>query len=141
MGAQPSTWASGRLGLTSERLADLIRSIKRGLPFSALDLLAAETGFSVSELAAAMGIPPRTLARRKTAGKLSADESERVVRVAGLFEKALALFDGDEAGAQRWMRLPKEALDGESPIEFSSTEIGAREVENLIGRLEHGVFS
>jgi putative toxin-antitoxin system antitoxin component (TIGR02293 family) len=141
MGAQPSTSPSGRLGLTSERLGDLIRSIKRGLPFGVLDALAAETGFSVSELAAAVGIPPRTLARRKTAGKLSADESERVVRVAGLFEKALALFGGDEAGAQRWMRLPKEALDGESPIEFSSTELGAREVENLIGRLEHGVFS
>src|SRR5580700_7777697 len=106
MGARPSTWPAARIGLTSEKLADLIRSIRRGLPFSALETLAAETGFSVSELALAIGIPPRTLARRKTARKLSTDESERVVRVAGLFEKALALFEGDDAGAQRWMRLP-----------------------------------
>jgi uncharacterized protein (DUF2384 family) len=40
-----------------------------------------------------------------------------------------------------WLRSPNRALGGESPLALSKTEVGAREVENLIGRLEHGVFT
>jgi putative toxin-antitoxin system antitoxin component (TIGR02293 family) len=120
---------------------DLIQHIKNGLAFSELEFLSASTGQTISELAPHVGIPLRTLARRKSAGKLSMEESERVVRLAGLYDKAAALFGGDVAGARQWMSQPKKALGGESPLEYAGTEIGAREVENLIGRLEHGVFS
>lgn len=106
-----------------------------------LESLSTATGQTVSELAPHVGIPLRTLARRKSAGRLSMEESERVVRLAGLYEKAAELFGGDVAGARQWMSQPKKALGGETPLEYAGTEIGAREVENLIGRLEHGVFS
>lgn len=120
---------------------DLIQHIKNGLAFAELESLSAATGQTIPELALHVGIPLRTLARRKSAGKLSMEESERVVRLAGLYEKAADLFGGDVAGARQWMSQPKKALGGESPLEYAGTEIGAREVENLIGRLEHGVFS
>ena len=120
---------------------ELIQHIRNGLAFSALESLSLETGQALSELAPRIGIPPRTLARRKSSGKLSMEESERVVRLANLYEKATELFGGDAASARRWMSQPKKALGGESPLDYAGTELGAREVENLIGRLEHGVFA
>jgi len=124
---------------TSQR--ELIQHIKNGLAFSVLESLALVTGQPLPELATRVGIPPRTLARRKSAGRLSMEESERVVRLSALYEKASELFHGDIAGARQWMSQPKKALGGESPLGYAATELGAREVENLIGRLEHGVFS
>ena len=56
-------------------------------------------------------------------------------------DKALKLFEGDAWAAERWLSSPKVALDGAVPYELVRTEAGAREVEALIGRLEHGVFS
>jgi putative toxin-antitoxin system antitoxin component (TIGR02293 family) len=124
---------------TSQR--ELIQHIKNGLEFSALESLSFVTGQVVPDLAPRVGIPLRTLARRKAAGRLSMEESERVVRLANLYEKASELFNGDTASVRQWMSQPKKALGGESPLDYAATEIGAREVENLIGRLEHGVFS
>jgi putative toxin-antitoxin system antitoxin component (TIGR02293 family) len=40
-----------------------------------------------------------------------------------------------------WLKSPQKALGGKTPLEYSDTEPGAREVEDLLGRLEHGVFS
>ena len=120
---------------------ELIREIEQGLPIRVLEALALGMGMGLPELAGHLGIPSRTLARRKTAGRLSPDESERVVRVARLLEKALVLFGWDGAEARQWLRLPKQALAGQSPLDYARTEIGAREVENLLGRIEHGVFA
>ena len=53
--------------------------------------------------------------------------------------KALELFEGDFDGAKVWLFGPLPGLAGHAPIDFAKTEVGAREVENLIGRLEHGI--
>ena len=120
---------------------ELIRQIETGLPYGLLEKLAAESGLTGSAIASAVGIAPRTLARRKTAGRLAPDESERVVRFSRVFEMALDLFESDRAGATRWLTTPHRAMGGDAPMSYLRTETGAREVENLIGRLEHGVFS
>ena len=59
----------------------------------------------------------------------------------GVFGRALELFEGDSRAAERWLSSPKRALGGAVPYELAETEAGAREVEALIGRIEHGVFS
>jgi putative toxin-antitoxin system antitoxin component (TIGR02293 family) len=130
-----------QLKTSGEPQRELIERIKNGLKFGVLESLSLATGQPLAELASRVGIPPRTLARRKSAGKLSMEESERVVRLAGLYERAAELFDGDVVNARQWMSQPKKALGGESPLDYAATELGAREVENLIGRLEHGVFA
>jgi putative toxin-antitoxin system antitoxin component (TIGR02293 family) len=79
--------------------------------------------------------------RRKASGRLQPDESERLLRISSVFERALELFEGDVQRARRWLSTPSKELDGTSPLDFARTEIGAREVEDLIGRLEHGVFT
>jgi putative toxin-antitoxin system antitoxin component (TIGR02293 family) len=93
------------------------------------------------ELASVLRIPERTLARRRVAGRLAPDESERLMRVASVFEKAVHLFEGEAGAAVIWLRSPKKALSNHSPLQYACFEVGAREVENLIGRLEHGIFS
>ena len=79
--------------------------------------------------------------RRKAKGRLRPEESERLLRVSGIFERALDLFAGDTDAARHWLTTPSEELSNHSPLEFARTELGAREVEDFITRLEHGVFT
>lgn len=115
--------------------------LQKGLPFEALAEFERVSGFSRDTVLQSLRIPARTLARRKISGRLSGDESERLWRLHELFRLTAALFDGDAAAARNWLVSPARALSGRSPWLTVQTEIGAREVENLIGRLEHGVFS
>ena len=72
---------------------------------------------------------------------LTAEESDRLVRIARLVGMAHELMGGDGEAARRWLAEGNELLEGESPLERASTEGGGREVEQLIGRLRHGTFS
>jgi putative toxin-antitoxin system antitoxin component (TIGR02293 family) len=129
------------LGLKAHSSGELIQQLERGLSFHALQTLESRSGISVPRLASIIGIPDRTLARRRASGRLNADESERLLRISAVYEKAVDLFEGNDAAALNWLNTPKAAFDHETPLAYSRTELGAREVENLIGRLEHGVFS
>ena len=129
------------LGLSSRGTDDLIRELQRGLPFRALKTFAAETGLPLSRISEVLNIPERTLARRRSSARLAPDESERLLRLSRIFEQAMELFESDRDAAVTWLNTPREALSTHTPLEYSRTELGAREVENLIGRLEHGVFS
>jgi len=82
----------------------------------------------------------RTLARRKKEGRFHSDESERVLRIASLFDRALQVLHSQDR-VQLWFKSPQKGLGGKTPLEYADTEPGAREVEDLLGRLEHGVFS
>jgi putative toxin-antitoxin system antitoxin component (TIGR02293 family) len=129
------------LGLRAVSSGELIRQVGQGFSFHALRVFESRSGVSLSEIASIIGIPPRTLARRKSSGRLTPDESEKLLRLSAVYEQAIDLFEGDIESARNWLTTPKRALDNHSPLEYSRTELGAREVENLIGRLEHGVFS
>lgn len=132
--------AGSSLGLAAGSTQQLIRELRRGLSYRALEFLSGESGIPVHDIAVIIGIPERTLARRKATGRLAADESERLLRISRIFELAVGLFTGDAGGAVAWLRTPRPALGGHTPLEYAATEVGAREVENLIGQLEHGVF-
>jgi putative toxin-antitoxin system antitoxin component (TIGR02293 family) len=142
-GQRPSRFGArgASLGLTRTRTYELIGQIERGLPYRAIESLSAASGLTVHEIAAVAAIAERTLARRRTAGRLRPDESERLLRLATIVEKAVELFEGDVGAAMSWLKSPRRVLGDQTPLAASRTEVGAREVENLIGRLEHGVFS
>jgi putative toxin-antitoxin system antitoxin component (TIGR02293 family) len=129
------------LGLNARNTAELIRQIEHGFSFKVIHILAANSGMSDPLIASIVGIPERTLARRKAAGKLAPQESERLLRISNVFEQAVELFEGDVAAAVTWVTAPQKSLGHHSPLIYARTEVGAREVENLIGRLEHGVFT
>jgi putative toxin-antitoxin system antitoxin component (TIGR02293 family) len=128
------------LGLRTVSTPQLIEQLTAGLSFTALLSFESNSGLDARSLATLIGIPERTLQRRRSSGRLSSDESERLLRISNIFEKAVELFEGNADGAVRWLTTPKKALDGQEPLQYSRTEPGAREVENLIGRIEHGVF-
>jgi putative toxin-antitoxin system antitoxin component (TIGR02293 family) len=134
--------AHGRsLGLSGDSTLRIVQQLQKGLPYSSLISFHKASGLSVGSIADLVQIPERTLMRRKARGRLRPDESERLLRISGVFDRALELFEGDARGAIRWLTRPSSELEDQQPLEFARTEIGAREVEDLIGRLEHGVFT
>jgi putative toxin-antitoxin system antitoxin component (TIGR02293 family) len=129
------------LGLGPMDTARLVERVEEGLSFGELERLRQNMGLSMDEMAGLVQIRPRTLDRRKKEGWLRPEESDRLLRASRVFGRAIALFEGDGEGALVWLSTPQMALGGAVPLEMARTEIGAREVEGLIGRLEHGVFS
>ena len=124
------------------RAGEAAARVKTGLPVAELDALRELLGLTVENLAGRIGISIATLSRRRRGGQgLDAGHSDRVLRFARLFRLAAELHDGDEDAARAWLSKPARALDGETPLDHAETEAGAREVENLIGRLEHGVYT
>ena len=129
------------LGLAAYDTARLDAAVRRGLPYAAFDKLSRAMALPAAQVAGALSIPGRTLQRRKAEARLAPDESDRLVRLARLYAAALDLFEGNAGAARQWLESPALGLGGEAPFRMSQTEPGAREVEALIGRLEHGVFS
>jgi putative toxin-antitoxin system antitoxin component (TIGR02293 family) len=116
--------------------------VKDGLPLAEFDALRELLGLTVESLADKIGISTATLSRRRQSGRpLDAGHSDRLLRFARLFRLAAELHDRNQEAARDWLRKPARALDGETPLDHADTEAGAREVENLIGRLEHGVYT
>ena len=132
---------NGSLGLGGRDVLAVMRVVKSGLPFAKAARFAAASGLALTEIAEVLRIPRRTFARRKARGALTDLESERLVRLAGLFDKTVALFEGDAGAAVTWLRRPAKALGNRRPLDLAKTEQGARAVEDLIGRLEFGVYS
>lgn len=119
----------------------LLTLVSKGLPVQTLVRFQKNTLFSTSDIEELVAIAPRTLHRRKEQGRLAPEESDRLLRVTRLFAKALELFEGDVHAARTWFRTSARALGGASPFRLAQTDLGSREVEALIDRLEHGVLT
>ena len=132
---------AGLLGLPQANAEQLRQAILEGLPFSAIEHLGRHLSISSAELAEEIQLPARTFQRRKTEDRFHPDESDRLVRLSQIAAKAIELFEGDAPGAKQWLQTPAVALGGIAPLKYAQTYLGAQEVENLIERLEDGIFS
>lgn len=119
---------------------DWVSVIRQGISSMAVDALAKTLHVTHSELAVALGIPERTLARRKKEGMLNSEESAKLVRLARVIERAEEVFEDLDA-ALDWLKSPNAALAGATPLSLLDTEIGAESVRDTLGRIEHGVFA
>jgi putative toxin-antitoxin system antitoxin component (TIGR02293 family) len=128
------------IGLSRFDFPGIVEKIEKGLPYSSIERLQRNTGLTMTQLLDLVQIAPRTLARRKADGRFSPDESDRIVRAARVYSRALDFFLGDAEAATDWLSHAQRAFGGVTPLEMSRTEVGAQEVERLIGQLEHGVF-
>ncbi len=135
------TFIRRNLGINANDAVKIVRLVRAGFPFKNLTRFQQATKLPWADISRFTAIPLRTLTRRQHEGKLQPEESDRVWRASTIFELAAELFEGDIAAARVWLQTPQAGLGEESPLDFASTEVGAREVENLIGRLEHGVFT
>ena len=116
-----------------------LADIRNGLPTRFLDSLKDALEMTEAQVAATVGIARQTLVRRRRQGVLRRDEGDRAAMLARMFNTALSYFDGNREHALDWLKHPNPALAGETPLERADTAIGAEEVIDLIGRLEHGI--
>lgn len=118
----------------------LIAALTKGLPFQEIEELRQALDLTMEKLVPLLGISPATLHRRKAMGKLDVSESDRVLRFARLVGKSLFVMESLEI-ARQWLSSPQRGLGGAIPLEYAATEYGAREVELLLARIEHGIYS
>lgn len=120
--------------------SQLIKALKAGLSVQELNELRTSLDLPMERLIPMLGISKATLHRRKAAGRLDAVESDRVVRFARLMGRAVEVLESEES-ARQWLNSPQVGLGGAIPLEYAETEVGAREVEDLLGRIDYGVYS
>ena len=130
----------GVLGVKPRSALDWIGMIREGIPAAAVESILNIVGLSQSELARALGIPERTLARRKREGVLNSEESSKLLRLARVVSRGQEVFD-DPRVAVDWLKAPNAALRGHAPLNLLDTDIGAESVLDTLGRIEHGVFA
>jgi putative toxin-antitoxin system antitoxin component (TIGR02293 family) len=135
-----ATLEKGAVGGKPIHPTELIERIQKGLRFSELKTLQHTLDLPFEELAAKLCMSRSTLHRRKIAGRLSPDESDKVVRFSRLLRHATTVF-GDVERARAWLKFPQYGLGGAVPLDYAKTEAGAREVDNLLGRIDYGVYS
>jgi len=123
--------------LASDR--DMREAIREGFPHAVLEELMEASGLTLKELAHALDLSTRSLQRRRR-GRLARFESDRLYRMARVLALARESL-GDEARANRWLKRANHALGGLAPIAAIDTELGARQVENLLGRIAYGGIS
>jgi len=128
------------LGRTLNNQRDLCEAIRTGFPSAVVEQLMQASGLTLKELADALDLSPRSLQRRRRSGRLARFESDRLYRLARIV--ALAQHSlGDRHSAARWLKRSNRALGGAAPISAVDTELGAREVENVLGRIAYGGVS
>lgn len=117
----------------------MVQRVQEGLPVMDVVYFGKQAGFTNEELARLIQIPPRTYARRVASKvRLKVNEGERAARLMRVYDRAKQLFVTDE-NTREWFHARILALGGKTPLEYAQTEPGAREVENIIGRIEHGI--
>jgi len=132
---------TGKILASDYTPSKLIDMLQAGLPFQELQDLQATLAVPADKLAPMLGISKATFHRRKgTDTSLNPAVSDRVARFARLLGKAVKVF-GDLDDARQWLGSPQFGLGGAVPLDYAKSELGAREVENLLGRIEYGVYT
>jgi len=128
------------LGRTLSSDRDLREAIREGFPPAVVEELMRASGLSLKELAESLDLSPRSLQRRRRSGRLARFESDRLYRLARIVALARQSL-GNQELAMRWLKRANRALGGLAPIAAIDTEPGARQVENVLGRIAYGGIS
>jgi putative toxin-antitoxin system antitoxin component (TIGR02293 family) len=136
---------AGILGLRAGKRTgslEIARSIEEGFPSSAIDRLKEDLGITDVLLSTLVGKTPKTLGRMRAARsrRLSPIVSDRLFRVAKVYARATEVFE-DPSSAREWLHSPQIGLNERTPLDLLVTEAGARAVEDLLTRIEHGVLA
>lgn len=117
---------------------DLVRLVKRGVPTRGLDHFLQATHLTFNAIEGHV-MARRTFKRRQDAAQpLDPAESDRLVRLVRIVATAEDTF-GDSQKAFTWLNRENRALDGLTPLSLADTDLGARSVETLLGRIGHGI--
>jgi putative toxin-antitoxin system antitoxin component (TIGR02293 family) len=128
------------LGRTLSNDREMREAIRHGFPPAVVEQLMQASGLTLKELAESLDLSPRSLQRRRRSGRLARFESDRLYRLARIVALAHESLGSQELAA-RWLRRSNRALGGIAPIAAVDTELGARQVENVLGRIAFGGVS
>jgi putative toxin-antitoxin system antitoxin component (TIGR02293 family) len=118
---------------------DLAKRVREGLPFSALSAVVSQYGISRDVLCDILHLSRRNLLRRKEQSRLSPDESDRLYRLARVLAHANRVFEDPEESAD-WIQTPNASLGKQQPLSLLDTDIGVQQVDEILGRIEHGII-
>lgn len=121
---------------TEQRSARRVPSLQ-GAQFNQL---AQQLGVSLKELAPLLQISESTLHRSRKQAHLKGTTAERVELLQGIIQHGLRVYDGDVEALQGWLRYPLGELDGKTPLQSLTTIAGFTHVDDVLGRIEHGIF-
>jgi putative toxin-antitoxin system antitoxin component (TIGR02293 family) len=122
------------------RQIDLLQEVERGLPTKAYNVIAKALGLTPDEEDRLLQISLRTRARWKQRTRLDPATSDRLVRLARILALATDVLESQEH-AVAWLREPGDVLDGRTPLEIMTTDVGAEKVTNLLYQMEHGIYA
>lgn len=115
------------------------REVERGVPISTLEEFSAYSGFALKDLLEVV-IPARTLKhRRQRQESLNLDESDRLARVARIYELAVKVY-GDREDGRKWLTGKKQRFDGKTALEMLRTEAGEHAVQEFLIQIDEGMF-
>ena len=129
-----------RIRRREEPSAVTIETVPEGLSTDIFKTVAANLEMTDRQLAGVLKIPDRTLDRRLKHGVLSPEESDRLARVAKILQRAHEVF-GNAEKARGWMNTRLAAFEGETPLQRTDTSLGASQVEDVLGRIDYGVYT
>src|SRR5207249_12191768 len=119
---------------------ELRKLLITGFPYAPFESVLKRLGWTRAQVGEALGLPERTLARRKQERKFQPLESDRVFRFLQVVAHAIETI-GDDEKAGRWLTKPNRALMGKVPLQLLNTPIGASQVDEILGRIDHGLYS
>ena len=134
----PRLWQAA--GLNSSKGIALLEQISEELEGHVAGSIADWAEMTQRDLRKMSGIPSATF-NRSVKARFSAEQSERLVRIIRVIDRAVELFEGDKGQAQKWLNAPNRALGWKAPADLMPSETGAWEVMKLMTRLEHGIYS
>ena len=105
-----------------------------------LNRLAHQLGVTLKELAPLLQRSESTLHRLRQQTTLAGPTAERVELLSGIIQHGLRVYGGDESALRDWLRYPLGELDGRTPLQTLTTIAGFTQVDDVLGRIEHGVF-
>ncbi len=129
----------GKKTISALDLADLIQ---QGLPTESVFHLQQQMALGDDDYSSTLGVSIKWLGRHRKAPRqhLDANVSDRLYRIARIFTLAEEVLEDKEAG-NRWLHRPQSGLGERTPLELMKNEAGAREVEELLYRIEYGIYS
>lgn len=119
---------------------DFLALARKGITKKALVALAKKISLTLEEIADILHISERTLQRYTPATLIKTEYTDRAIELAKLYERGTEVLGTPEAFNQ-WLRHPNMALRNQIPLNLLDTTIGFTMVLNILGRIEHGVFS
>ncbi len=121
-------------------LTNRARHVRNGISYDVFEQIRDEMDTTLKEVCTHLRISAKTLDRRKKEGKLNPVETEKILRLEKVFNKALDVFE-DRDDSIKWLKEKNIHLGDVSPISLCDTEPGGNEAFNLLGRIEHGVLA